>query len=189
MRVDIARRIIDIFIGAYWSQSAAMASRGDVLHLFRQALNSDTGGIRLRCATEDEAYQLRKRCYHVRDFEREEARLKLPDPRLGDHVPIFDIKGNFVGVTEFMRWRRKVETEFDCLMFRVIDRDLIVLRIAERVCEPPARTGALPAAQEMSRSDIEALPPACQLKPYRPGENPILGRKPEGILKGLGGRL
>jgi hypothetical protein len=137
-----------------------MAGRGDVLHLFRQALNSDSGGIRMRFATEGEALRTRKACYNYRDALRAKAARKRPDPRrqLGN-TPLYDMNGNLVAIADVMHSRGKAETEFDCLQFRVVGREFVILRIAERVLKEAHHTGALPVAQEMSRNDIGALPP------------------------------
>ena len=135
-------------------------SRREIRRLFRQAMQSDSGAISVPFATADEALRFRKACYNFREALRTKERRKRPSREPGQ-VLTYDIKGNVVGLTEALRLRDKVETEFDCLQFRVIGRELIIRMIAERVLdeERPVHPGVLSGVREMSSSDIEALPP------------------------------
>jgi len=109
-------------------------SRKEIRRLFRQAIQCVSGAISVSFVTADEALRFRKACYNFREALRAEEGRKRPVRELG-HVPTYDIKGNILGLTEFMRLRDKVETEFDCLQFRVVGRELIIRRIAERVLD------------------------------------------------------
>jgi len=133
-------------------------TRGDLLHLFRQALKSDNGSVRIRLADEDEAIRLRRRCYKMRDRLRQEQQRRRTTPLMA-----YDAKGNPIGLLAVVGGGRttwELEAVYDCLRFRVIGRDLVIQRFDVRVRdEHPAHTGALPEARELGLDEIDALPP------------------------------
>jgi hypothetical protein len=145
-------------------------SRNEIRRVFRQALQTESAGIRLRFDSEDEALRFRKACYNYIAAVRKEKERSLPDPRLQlGNTPLYDIKGNLVAIADVMRLPDKAETEFDCLHFRINGCDLIIQALVQRVLdgERPVYRGVLPAVQEVSRSEIEALPPWPLRSPRR----------------------
>jgi hypothetical protein len=134
-----------------------MATKGDVLHLFRQALNSELGHISVCLSDEREVLALQKRCHTVRDRERGAALRKFPHPMDRRNTPVYDVQSRPIG---YMRLRGdlKPETPYDCLSTKVRGNVLIIFRTRDWV-EPPARSGMLPEAKELTREEILSLPP------------------------------
>jgi len=133
----------------------------DVLVLFNQALMSPNGAIRISFGDEEAARQFRRKLYKARDKIRDEKARAQGRRVMHGPVPTYDINGNPIGITDvFYPDVGRISTPYDCLQFRIIEGDVVIQRVAERVLEEPsANIPPIPEAYEMDRDEVRALPP------------------------------
>jgi hypothetical protein len=136
-----------------------MAAQDGLLTLFKQALMSPTGAIRMPFGDVEEAIRLRRKLYKSREKVRDEERRKQPRRSLGP-VLTYDACGKPIGVTDvFLPKVPEMSTPYDCLQFRIVDGDLVIRRAPERVLdEASANAPPLPEAYDMASSEVKALP-------------------------------
>jgi hypothetical protein len=134
-------------------------ARNDPVALFNQALMSGSGAICIRFGDAKAAAQFRLRLYKARLKLRANKAREQRQRMICGQVPTYDIKGNPIGMTDV--WGPnfgRVETPYDCLQLRVVNGDLVIRRVLERVSGELDALPAHPEAYDLPPDEVGRLP-------------------------------